>query len=136
MVSSWHAGGISMLKILTLPLLTIILASCGPVDKIQMEHSAALRKHVYITDIDQYGVIDKWVPSLYGDCEDYALYMMRKLGGQILIVRVSPKELHAVLDVDGRIVDNLRKDVYPIEKMTYKLIARVPLEKTMKYVSL
>lgn len=75
-----------------------------------------------------YGVEERWVINCHvGDCEDYALCIRDKLGkGEILIVRTLEGEEHAVLDVDGEIIDNLSKWVYKLEDMEHKLITRIP----------
>lgn len=102
------------------------LANSFPLDVVQAHHTEALSNHVYVTDEKNYGVKDKWVPSLKGDCEDYALYMKNELGaGELLIVRTVDGELHAVLDVDGYVVDNMNRNVYKLEDMEHKFIARV-----------
>lgn len=114
-----------MLKNLALMLFLLVTVACGPVDKLQAEHSAALRKHTYISDIDQYGIQNKWVASLKGDCEDYALVMKNKLGGKLLYVRTTGGVAHIVLDVDGRIVDNMSARVYSRSEMKHKYVYTV-----------
>lgn len=102
----------------------IFLSACSP-PTLQQEHSWALKKHQYITDQDQYGIPNKWVASLKGDCEDYALVMKNKVGGQLLYVRTPEGEAHIVLDVDGQIVDNTSAKVYPREEMKHKYVYTV-----------
>lgn len=99
----------------------VLICSCSP-PTVQQQHSAALRKHQYITDQEQYGIPNKWVASLKGDCEDYALVMKAKVGGQMLYVRAYTGEAHIVLDVDGMIVDNMSPTVYPRSEMKHKYI--------------
>lgn len=57
-----------------------------------------------------------------GDCEDYALCKSRKLNGHgfkpkdmILLIGSTPTQDHAVLLVDGMILDNLREKTYPFD---------------------
>lgn len=97
---------------------------------IEQQHAAAMRHHVYIADMEQYGVEDYWIPSLTGDCEDYALWMRERVGGELMYVLTEQGQSHIVLDVDGKIVDSLSKRVYPRSKMKHKLI----FEMTDKHV--
>lgn len=106
--------------ILRMILMVVLLASCT--QTISQQHAVAIQGHVYITDKEQYGREDVWRPSLKGDCEDYALWMRERLGGQLLYVKTESGDYHIVLDVDGVIVDNLSRDVYPRENMNHKLI--------------
>lgn len=106
------------LIILAVPLL---LVGCSTVN-LQQRHSEALSRHVYIADQEQYGREDVWRSSLRGDCEDYALWMRERVGGQLLYVRTQDGRAHIVLDVDGLVVDNLSSNVYPVEEMKHKLI--------------
>jgi predicted transglutaminase-like cysteine proteinase len=64
--------------------------------------------------MEQYGVNDKWVMSLKGDCEDFSLFSYFYLVGkgyspQFWIVRTEKGELHTVLIVDGYEFDNRRR---------------------------
>lgn len=110
------------MKKLAVLITALHIQACSTTDALQQKHSAAMKAHVYITDLDQYGVKDKWVPSLEGDCEDYALWMRKKVGGKLLYVKTTAGELHIVLDVDGIIIDNTSAKVYPREKMAHKLV--------------
>ena len=92
----------------------------------QQQHTISLSHHKYISDLDQYGVIEKWTPSLTGDCEDYALYMQNLLGGQLLVVKTDTGINHVVLQVGDQIIDNMSRRVYPLSSMTHKLIVKVP----------
>lgn len=65
---------------------------------------------------------DTWSPTLRGDCEDYALAMLERVGGQLLYVRTEQGQAHIVLDVDGKIIDILSSKVYPRSEMKHKLI--------------
>ena len=94
-------------------------------------HRVALAQHTYISDMEQYGVLDHWTPSLTGDCEDYALYMQRLyriLGYQadIWLVRTEKQELHAVLIVNDKwIVDNRFAQVKTRRSLNYRWLAPV-----------
>lgn len=99
----------------------IILTACSP-PTIEQQHAAAMRQHIYITDMDRYGVEDLWTPSLTGDCEDYVLWMRERVGGQLLHVRTEQGQAHIVLDVDGKIIDNLSRRVYQRSEMKHKII--------------
>lgn len=112
------------MKKIALILTAIMLQSCSSNQPsyLQRQHTAALKEHVFISDMEQYGVADKWVESLTGDCEDFALYMRRKLGGHLLFVRANTGELHVVLNVRGMIIDNLSSTVYPLAAMPHRLL--------------
>lgn len=86
-------------------------------------HAIAIKRHVYITDPQQYGVENKWRVSLRGDCEDYALWMRERLGGNLLVVwQITGRKYtpHMVLDVNGTIIDNTSKVTYPRSEMKHK----------------
>jgi len=80
--------------------------------------------------MEQYGREDVWTPSLRGDCEDYALWVRERVGGELMYVRTVEGELHVVLNVNGKIVDNLSPTVYSRSEMKHKLI----FEMTDKHV--
>lgn len=112
----------------------LILFGCS--SSLQQEHSWALRHHTYITDQAQYGIPNKWVASLKGDCEDYALVMKERVGGVMIYVRAYTGEAHIVLLVngafdkngkptDGQVVDNMSKVVYPLSQMRHKYVYTV-----------
>ena len=93
-------------------------------------HSEAMSQHVYITDQEQYGVSDKWIPSLIGDCEDYALWVqqeLRKSGTNvdIWIVRTEKGESHAVAVVGDLVLDIRSDKVVRRDRLSYKWIAPV-----------
>jgi len=114
-------------------LLVVLLVGCSP-PTLQQQHANAMKQHRYIEDIDQYGRQDVWVASLRGDCEDYALWMKRKVGGKLLYVVTQKKELHVVLDVDGQVVDNLSKVVYDRKDMKHKLIFEMSEEQVQQFM--
>jgi len=98
----------------------LLLSGCAL--SLQQEHYKAYKQHQYVSDQQQYGKLDVWSADLKGDCEDYALYMRERVGGNLLHVRTQKGEVHMVLDVNGQIVDNLFKTVYPRSKMTHKFV--------------
>lgn len=119
-------------KFFIVSLTLIFLSACSP-PTLQQEHTWALKRHKYITDQDQYGIPNKWVASLKGDCEDYALVMKNKVGGQLLYVRAYTGEAHIVLLVDGvfdknnkpisgQVLDNMSRVVYPVGEMRHKYV--------------
>lgn len=120
-----------MMKRLLLILIT--LTACSP-PTIEQQHAAAMRRHIYISDMDQYGLDDVWVPSIKGDCEDYALWMRERVGGRLLYVRTEQGQAHIVLNVDGKIIDNLSRDVYPRSEMKHKLIFEMTDEHVQQFL--
>lgn len=71
----------------------------------------------YRSDLDQYGVVDWWVvnpPSGEGDCEDYALTKRQRLGRGELVIVGYRRQVHAVLIVDGWVLDNIERRVVPL----------------------
>lgn len=113
-------------------ILLIILSACSP-PTVEQQHTAAISRHIYISDMDQYGVEDVWIPSLKGDCEDYALWMRERVGGELMYVRTQQGEPHMVLiingifddkknPISGKIVDSLSQYVYPVSEMKHKFV--------------
>jgi predicted transglutaminase-like cysteine proteinase len=97
-------------------------------------HRHALSQHTYISDVEQYGVAEKWEASLNGDCEDYALYMQNSLiergyQSEIWIVRTELDELHAVVVITifnfEFVIDNRHASLKPRSMLAYKWIAPV-----------
>lgn len=95
-------------------------------------HQQALAQHTYVTDPEQYGVADKWVASLTGDCEDYALYMQLQLQqhgyrSRLVIARTEQNQLHVVLIVKiagvDYAIDNRFRWVYPKRQIHYKWLS-------------
>lgn len=107
-------------------LLALALNGGADIEKLQDVHNYALSKHTYVSDVEQYGVEDKWVASLKGDCEDYALYLRNWIGGNLTIVRTKGGVSHMVLIVDGWVIDNLSSTIYKVEDMEHRFIARIP----------
>lgn len=82
-------------------------------------------EHSVVSNQQQYGVEEVWTPSLRGDCEDYALWMKQRVGGQLIYVRTEQGEAHIVLNVNGKIVDNMSKVVYPYSEMKHKEVFKL-----------
>lgn len=94
--------------------------SFSPSEKLlQTLHFIAQKRHVFISDQEQYQRHDYWRASLTGDCEDYALWMQSKL-----VLLNIPSELiwvwrddesHMVLLVADRfIIDNLETTILTV----------------------
>lgn len=99
---------------------------------IEATHIDMHQQHVYISDQDQYGVPDKWVANLRGDCEDYALYMRHLLlsngvDSAIWIVRTELNEMHTVLVVGDKVIDNRYTTVKHKSELNYKWIVHVSM---------
>lgn len=87
-----------------------------------------------VSDQDNYGKRDYWINPRNGkgDCEDYVLMKRAKLmargisPSQLLITMVQGSEAHVVLTVrtdhGDYILDNLRTEVLPVEKTSYRYI--------------
>ncbi len=114
------------LTILILTALLIVLAvlivwtheaKAQPADLVRVndEVNASIR---YRSDLDQYGVVDRWVVnplSGEGDCEDYALTKRQRLGRGELVIVGYRRLVHAVLVVDGWVLDNIERRVVSVE---------------------
>ncbi len=87
-----------------------------------------------VSDQDNYGKRDYWTIPVNGkgDCEDYVLMKRAQLmargisPSQLLITMVQGSEPHVVLTVrtdhGDYILDNLRDEVLPVEKTSYRYI--------------
>lgn len=87
-----------------------------------------------VSDQENYGKRDYWtIPAnAKGDCEDYVLMKRAKLmarglaPSQLLITMVQGREAHVVLSVrtdqGDYILDNMRAEVLPVEKTSYRYI--------------
>jgi predicted transglutaminase-like cysteine proteinase len=83
--------------------------------RVNDEVNASIR---YRSDLDQYGVVDWWVvnpPSGEGDCEDYALTKRQRLGRGELVIVGYRRQAHAVLIVDGWVLDNIERRVVTVQ---------------------
>lgn len=87
----------------------------------------------YKTDIEQFGVVDKWViPEKYGDCDDYVLLKRLKLmqAGwnpfdlKVTICMTELNEGHAVLSIDTDKGTYILDNRYP-ELKTFKQLANI-----------
>ena len=88
--------------------------ACTGVQAIEYIHAELLARHTYVSDQDQYGVNDKWIMSLTGDCEDFSLFSYFYLVGKgyepvFWLVRTETDEMHTVLVVDGYEFDSRHK---------------------------
>lgn len=118
------------MRSLILMLLLLPMAATASMRDLDRLHRQAMSQHTYITDLEQYGVPEKWVASLVGDCEDYALYMqalLRQHGYQadLWVVRTETNELHVVAMVDDIVIDNRRQRAFPARFFNYDWIAPV-----------
>lgn len=100
-------------------------------DDINSLHSLWIKQHHYISDISQYGIHDKWVASLTGDCEDYALWVQIELRkhyilADLWLVKTEKDELHVVAVVsDDIILDSRHLTVMTRDSLGYKWLAPV-----------
>lgn len=99
-----------------LAILTLPLAACTTVPAhLQQVNTRVNHNITYMSDQVQYGEPDRWVAnptSGKGDCEDYALTKQEIVGGQVLACNLYGT-WHAVLVVDGWVLDNLRDNPVP-----------------------
>ena len=107
----------------------LLLMACTPVQSIEYIHAELLARHTYVSDQDQYGVNDKWIMSLTGDCEDFSLFSYFYLVGKgyepvFWLVRTETDEMHTVLVVDGYEFDNRRK-LRLLKNSDYKYIVEM-----------
>ena len=107
----------------------LLLVVCTPVQSIEYIHAELLARHTYVSDQDQYGVNDKWIMSLTGDCEDFSLFSYFYLVGKgyepvFWLVRTETDEMHTVLVVDGYEFDNRRK-LRLLKNSDYKYIVEM-----------
>ena len=128
-----------MLRLLAIPLL---LTGCNPVmqcddcltyDELSKLTQQTHDRFTYRSDMEQYGVKDKWVISkdlkpFYGDCEDFSLavnYQLKQMGysSEILLVRDQPKN-HVVLLYEGMVIDNKNKWPIPLEEANLDILYR------------
>lgn len=119
------------MKLLIALLALLTLSACSSLT-VEQQHMIAKRNHHYISDQQQYGADEVWTASLVGDCEDFALWMKQRVGGELVYVRTKQGEPHIVLVVDavvvdgkvvgGKVVDNQASKVYPVSAMTHKQV--------------
>ena len=103
-----------------------------------------------ITDLDQFGVIDRWdLPAEgRGDCEDYALLKRRKLieagfpraALLLTVVRQSTGEGHSILTIKTNrgdyVLDNLADAVKPWAEAPYRFVKRQSQENENIWVAI
>lgn len=122
------------MKTLIAALTLIILSGCSALT-VEHQHAIALKNHHYISDQQQYGKDEVWTASLVGDCEDYALAMRERVGGELMYVRTPEGEDHVVLNVNGKIVDNQSKTVYPLSQMKHKHVYTLTEQHLQNYLT-
>jgi predicted transglutaminase-like cysteine proteinase len=121
----------------TLTVLTVLLLiACTPAQPIKNIHTELLSHHTYLTDQKQYGVNDKWVSSLTGDCEDFSLFSYFLLVDkgyepQFWLVRTEKGGMHTVIVVDGYEFDSARK-LRPILETNYTYLAEIKRDALIK----
>jgi predicted transglutaminase-like cysteine proteinase len=118
--------------------------------EIQQVNAWVNRSIEAISDMDHWGVVDRWDYPMdgKGDCEDYALLKRKMLIERgfprqallITVVRDQQNEGHAILTVKTNggefILDNLSDDVKPINRIAYRLVKRQSQENPNVWVSL
>lgn len=113
--------------------LCLTLCGCSTV-AVEQQHALAIKRFTYVEDIYQYGVKDAWTPSLVGDCEDYALWLKERVGGTLWYVYTQDGQAHIVLNVNGKIVDNLSKVVYPASEMKHRFMFEITDEQLPRWL--
>jgi predicted transglutaminase-like cysteine proteinase len=103
----------------------------------------------YESDMDQYGVANRWSLDAVGgrgDCKDYALAKRQELLAagmsesdlRIAIVRIPSGELHAVLTVDtdagNLVLDSLTSQIRPWSQTGYDWIQRQSSDDPLQWV--
>lgn len=132
------------MKTLIAALALIILSGCSALT-VEQQHAIALKNHHYISDQQQYGKDEVWTASLVGDCEDYALAMRERVGGELMYVRTPEGIPHVVLLIDGKhqdkkpvsgmVVDNQSKTVYPLSQMKHKHVYTLTEQHLQNYLT-
>ncbi|PWL17216.1 transglutaminase [Falsochrobactrum shanghaiense] len=101
---------------------------------LQSVNASVNRRVRPVSDVDNYGKRDHWaIPAGgKGDCEDYVLMKRAQLiargmsASQLLITMVQGREPHVVLtvrtDQGDLILDNLREEILPVGKTSYRYI--------------
>jgi len=105
----------------------------------------------YETDMEQFGVANRWSLDAvggYGDCKAYALAKRQALLAaglpdgalRIAIVRTPQDELHAVLTVDTNggnlVLDSLTPDIRPWSQTGYVWLLRQSSDDPLRWVTL
>jgi predicted transglutaminase-like cysteine proteinase len=105
-------------------------AFAGNYQELSDVYQTALAEHTYISDRDQYGVDEKWVPSLTGDCEDFALYLQaelrrHQLQGDLWLVKTETGQLHVVVRVGQWVMDNRFRTLKWVKALPYHWLTPV-----------
>ncbi|MGE6416187.1 hypothetical protein ACQKDY_00425 [Alteromonas macleodii] len=88
----------------------------------------ALSNFTYVDDIeDEYIAYERIDKPFYGDCEDFAFTLQKKIGGEVWAFTHNDNVNHAALVLNGMVYDSLRKrpisiekyPKYPLYKMTF-----------------
>lgn len=80
----------------------------------------------YKSDLEQFGVHELWwIPSKFGDCEDYALLKRklladRNIKSSIVLAMTASGEMHVVLLVGDKILDNRYPYLLTKNEVDYK----------------
>ena len=86
----------------------------------------ALSNFTYVDDIeDEYIAYERIDKPFYGDCEDFAFTLQKKIGGEVWAFTHDDSVNHAALVLNGMVYDSLRKhpisiNDYPKHKL-YKM---------------
>lgn len=108
--------------------------SDGLLGRLQKVNQYVNRTIKPVSDMENYGKRDYWtIPANgKGDCEDYVLMKRAKLlasgisPSQLLITMVQGSGPHVILTVRTNkgdyILDNLREEILPVEKTSYRYI--------------
>ncbi len=115
-----------------LALLSCTQASAGNFEALSEVYQSALAGHVYVSDREQYGVNEKWVPSLTGDCEDFALYLQaelhrHQLQGDLWLVKTETGQLHVVVRAGQWVMDNRFRSLKWVKALPYHWLTPVKL---------
>lgn len=118
-------------------------------DAVRRINHAVNARYIPQTDLETYGKDEYWAyPSVYADCEDYALEKRKELADAgfalsdllITVVRKQDGEGHAVLTLrtaDGDfILDNLDNDVLPWYATPYTYLKRQASFNTGRWVTI
>jgi predicted transglutaminase-like cysteine proteinase len=118
--------------------------------EIQQVNAWVNRSVEAVSDMDHWGVVDRWDLPMdgKGDCEDYALMKRKMLIERgfprqallVTVVRDQQNEGHAILTVKTNggefILDNLNDEVKPINRIAYRLVKRQSQEDPNVWVAL
>lgn len=111
-------------------LLSCAQAMAGGYQELSDLYQSALAEHRYVSDREQYGVNEKWVPSLTGDCEDFALYLQAELRrhhlqGDLWLVKTETGQLHVVVRAGQWVMDNRFRSLKWVKALPYDWLTPV-----------